>query len=88
MLQNDKNTNVRFYNTNKVQLPMHHNKADADFKHWCLIREAQMNTFQTIKNTGIAVAIDYFFSDVLGMSMQMDVMQQRARFQLFIFCTE
>jgi sialate O-acetylesterase len=41
-----------------VQLPMHRYKADPDYKHWCLIREAQMNTFETIKNTGIAVALD------------------------------
>jgi len=48
-----------------VQLPMYRNEADEDFKHWCLIREAQMNTFQTIKNTGIAVAIDCgVFNDI------------------------
>lgn len=41
-----------------VQLPMHRYKADPDKKNWCLIREAQMNTFKTIKNTGIAVCLD------------------------------
>lgn len=41
-----------------VQLPMHRYKADPDKKNWCLIREAQINTFKTIKNTGIAVCID------------------------------
>jgi len=41
-----------------VQLPMHQNKEDADLKNWCLIREAQMNTYRTIKNTGIAVILD------------------------------
>lgn len=41
-----------------VQLPMHRYKLDPDYKHWCLIREAQMNTYQTVKNTGIAVALD------------------------------
>ena len=41
-----------------VQLPMHRYKADADHKHWCLIREAQMKTYQTVRNTGIAVALD------------------------------
>lgn len=41
-----------------VQLPMHRYKGDADRKNWCKIREAQMETFQTIKNTGIAVIID------------------------------
>lgn len=41
-----------------VQLPMHRYKADPDTKNWCLIREAQMNTYQTVKNTGIAVILD------------------------------
>ena len=41
-----------------VQLPMHRYKADPDWKHWCLIREAQMKVFKTVKNTGIAIALD------------------------------
>lgn len=41
-----------------VQLTMHKFEADPDFKHWCIIREAQMRTYQTVKNTGIAVIID------------------------------
>lgn len=41
-----------------VQLPMHRYKRDPDFKNWCLIREAQMNTYQTVKNTGVAVVLD------------------------------
>ncbi|MGB4661027.1 MAG: sialate O-acetylesterase [Mobilitalea sp.] len=41
-----------------VQLPMHRNKEDEDKKNWCLIREAQMNTYRTIKNTGIAIILD------------------------------
>ncbi len=41
-----------------VQLPMHRYKDDKDWKHWCVIREAQMNIFKTVKNTGIAVALD------------------------------
>lgn len=41
-----------------VQLPMHRYEADPDYKNWCLIREAQMRTFQTVKNTGIAVILD------------------------------
>jgi len=41
-----------------VQLPMHRYESDPDYKHWCLIREAQMRTFQTVKNTGIAVILD------------------------------
>lgn len=48
-----------------VQLPMHRNKLDPDWKNWCLIREAQMNTYQTVKNTGIAVIIDSgVFNDI------------------------
>lgn len=41
-----------------VQLPMFKNKDDPDYKHWCLIREAQMKAHKTIKNTGIAVILD------------------------------
>ena len=41
-----------------VQLPGFKYAADPDYKHWCLIREAQMRAFETVKNTGIAVAID------------------------------
>lgn len=41
-----------------VQLPMHRNQADPDYKNWCLIREAQMRTYQTVKNTGLAVILD------------------------------
>ncbi len=41
-----------------VQLPMHRYKDDSDRKSWCYIREAQMRTYKTVKNTGIAVIID------------------------------
>ncbi len=41
-----------------VQLPMHRYKDTPDRKNWCLIREAQMNTYETVKNTGIAVILD------------------------------
>ena len=41
-----------------VQLPAFKFAADPDYKHWCLIREAQMRAFETVKNTGIAVALD------------------------------
>lgn len=41
-----------------VQLPMHKYEYDEDFKHWPIIREAQMDTYKTVKNTGIAVIID------------------------------
>ncbi len=42
-----------------VQLPMHRYAADPDYRHWCLIREAQMRVFETVKNTGIAVILDH-----------------------------
>ncbi len=41
-----------------VQLPMHRYKQDPDFKHWCFIREAQDRVYRTIRNTGMACAID------------------------------
>ncbi|MCH5325381.1 MAG: sialate O-acetylesterase [Eubacterium sp.] len=41
-----------------VQLPMHRYEADPDYKHWCIIREAQMRVYETVKNTGVAVIID------------------------------
>lgn len=41
-----------------VQLPMHQNRGDIDRKHWCILRENQLNTYKTIKNTGIAICID------------------------------
>ena len=48
-----------------VQLPMHRNASDPDYKHWPFIREAQMKTFQTIRNTGLAVIIDCgVFNDI------------------------
>ncbi len=41
-----------------AQLPMHRYAADEDWKNWCLLREAQMRAFNTVKNMGIAVIID------------------------------
>lgn len=41
-----------------VQLPMHRYKQDKDFKNWCIIREAQLKVFKTIKNTGMICAAD------------------------------
>ena len=41
-----------------VQLPMHRYKQDKDFKNWCLIREAQLKAYETIKNTGMVCAAD------------------------------
>ncbi|MBR3771541.1 MAG: sialate O-acetylesterase [Clostridium sp.] len=41
-----------------TQLPMHRYKDDPDWKNWCMIRENQMKTYQTVKNTGIAVILD------------------------------
>lgn len=36
-----------------VQLPGNRYKQDKDFKHWCLIREAQAKVHSTIKNTAM-----------------------------------
>ena len=48
-----------------VQLPVHRYEADKDFKHWCLIREAQAKTAATIKNTWLTCAFDLGqFSDI------------------------
>lgn len=41
-----------------VQLPMHQYKQDPDYKHWCLIREAQDKIARTVKNTAMAVILD------------------------------
>lgn len=41
-----------------VQLPMFQNDGEPDYQNWPFIREAQMRVFQTVKNTGIAVALD------------------------------
>lgn len=41
-----------------VQLPMHQYSGNEDFKNWPIIREAQMQTYSTIKNTGLAVTLD------------------------------
>lgn len=41
-----------------VQLPGHQYSADPDYKHWCLIREAQAEVAENVYNTGMAVIID------------------------------
>ena len=41
-----------------VQLPMFKYKEDPDNKKWAVIREAQAKVFRTVKNTGLAVALD------------------------------
>ena len=41
-----------------VQLPVHRYKADSDFKHWCLIREAQAKVHNNIKNAFMTCALD------------------------------
>ena len=41
-----------------VQLPMFRYREDPDYKHWAFIREAQEKIFRTIKNTGLAAALD------------------------------
>ena len=41
-----------------VQLPMFRYEGDPDYKHWAVIREAQLHTFRTVRNTGLAVILD------------------------------
>ena len=41
-----------------VQLPMHQYEGTEDNKSWCMIREAQLRAFESVKNTGLAVIID------------------------------
>lgn len=40
-----------------VQLPEHRYEQDKDFKHWCLIREAQLKIHQTVKNAWMTCAV-------------------------------
>ncbi len=41
-----------------VQLPVFRNEGEDDYQNWAFLREAQMRVFQTVKNTGIAVALE------------------------------
>ena len=41
-----------------VQLPVNRYKQDKDFKHWCLIREAQQKIHDTVKNAWMACCFD------------------------------
>lgn len=41
-----------------VQLPIHRYEADQDFKHWCIIREAQSKVHENIKNAWMTCALD------------------------------
>lgn len=41
-----------------VQLPMFAYEDTLGTGTWCILREAQMNVFRTVRNTGIAVALD------------------------------
>lgn len=41
-----------------VQLTVNRYKADKDFKHWCLIREAQEKVSKTVANTYMTVLMD------------------------------
>lgn len=41
-----------------VQLPMFKNKNDPDYTSWADLREAQRKVFRSVKNTGMAVALD------------------------------
>ena len=41
-----------------VQLPGHRYENDPDYKHWCIIREAQQRVADTVEGTGMACIID------------------------------
>ena len=41
-----------------VELPVHRYEADPDYKHWCLIREAQSKAAATINNVWLTSAFD------------------------------
>ena len=41
-----------------VQLPMFRYANDPDYRHWCRIREAQMQVYRKLRNTGLAVIPD------------------------------
>lgn len=41
-----------------AQLPMYDDEVNMNDTNWCMIREAQMKAFQTIRNTGLAVLSD------------------------------
>ena len=48
-----------------VQLTVNRYKQDKDFKHWCLIREAQEKVSKTVKNTFMTVIMDQgAFNDI------------------------
>lgn len=47
--------NLPFLN---VQLPMFKYADDLDYKNWAEIRQAQMNVYKTVKNTGLAITLD------------------------------
>ncbi|MBR6598728.1 MAG: sialate O-acetylesterase [Oscillospiraceae bacterium] len=41
-----------------IQLPMYIPENCPDYKHWAVLREAQNDTFDTVKNTGMVIALD------------------------------
>lgn len=48
-----------------VQLVNHRYKQDKDFKHWCLIREAQQKVHNTVKNAYMTCAFDLgWYNDI------------------------
>ncbi len=42
-----------------VQLPIFQGEGEPDYQNWPFIREAQMRLYNTVKNTGIAVILEY-----------------------------
>ncbi len=41
-----------------VQLPVHRYEADPDFKHWCIVREAQAKVSSSVRNAWLTSAFD------------------------------
>ena len=41
-----------------VQLPMFRYRHEPDYKHWCRIRDAQMQVYRKLRHTGLAVLTD------------------------------
>ena len=67
-----------------VQLVNHRYRQDKDFKHWCLVREAQQKVHNTIKNAFMTCAFDLgWYNDIhpkskkeLGTRMENIAMQE------------
>ncbi len=69
-----------------VQLPAHRNKHDKDFKHWCLVREAQAKVAATVKNAYMAPALDLGqFNDIHPKSKKTIAERLEETARLFVY---